>query len=89
VFFITLSSSGISIIWDKKLGTLERAQVAGVKTYEVLLAFLLSEGSVLVIQTSLSYLVMRYVLGIEVKGSVFLLLSLIFLVGLSGLSMGI
>jgi ABC-type multidrug transport system permease subunit len=88
LFFFPLCSSGISIIWDKKQGTMERARVAGVKTWEILASFFMTEGTILLLQCALGLFVISTLFGIQVHGSLPLAFALCFLVGLAGISFG-
>jgi len=88
VFFFPLCSSGVSYIWDKKQGTLERALVAGVRTWEIMTAYFVTEGIVLLIQAGLSFSIVTVLFGIQIQGSTALAIALTILMGLCGVSMG-
>jgi len=88
VFFFPLCSSSISYIRDKKLGTFERSLVAGVKTWEIMTAFFITEGCVLLMQVTLAFVNQIYFFGIICQGSIFLAISIAILMGLSGVSLG-
>ncbi|OXA59297.1 ABC transporter G family member 20 isoform X2 [Folsomia candida] len=88
VFFFPLCSSGVSYIWDKKQGTLERSMVAGVQSWEVMASFFVTEGIVLVIQCIFSFSIIIYLFNIEILGSTSLAIGITFMMGLGGVSMG-
>ena len=88
LFFFPLISGAVSYISDKKNGTLDRTLVAGVQTVEILAAYFVSEGVVLLIQTALIFIIMTLVFGITVHGPIFWAFVLAALIGFSGLSLG-
>jgi len=88
LFFFPLCSSGISYISEKKSGMLNRCLVAGVTASEIMVAFLISQLAVLIVQSGLAFLILNVVFQIPILGSVPLGLTLAVLVGIGGMSMG-
>jgi ABC-type multidrug transport system permease subunit len=83
-----LASGGIAYIQDKKKGTLDRSRVAGVTTFDVLLAFMVTEGSVIIFQTLISLFLLIVCFGLVVQGSTTLFMLICLLTGIAGLSLG-
>lgn len=88
MFFFPIIAASIRYINDKKQGTHERSLVAGTKTWEILFAYGCTEFFVLIAQSSLIYIVLNVITGIEILGSVPLVMLLYLLSGFSGVSMG-
>jgi len=88
LFFFPLISGAVSYISDKKNGTLDRSLVAGVQTVEILAAYFVTEGVVLLIQTVLIFIIMTLVFSITIHGPIFWAFVLSALIGFSGLSLG-
>lgn len=88
MFFFPIVASSIRYITEKKQGTHLRTLVAGTQTWEILFAYGCTECFVLVGQSSLIYIVITVVAGIEILGSVPLVMLLYLLTGFSGVSLG-
>ncbi|ODM94472.1 ABC transporter G family member 20 [Orchesella cincta] len=88
LFFFPLCGSSIAYISEKRAGNLARILVAGVQTWEVMLAYLLVHVVVLIFQTALSFIIMVSVFNIQIIGPVLWAVALALLVGISGMSMG-
>ncbi|CAL8072602.1 unnamed protein product [Orchesella dallaii] len=88
LYFFPIIAASIRYINEKKQGTFERSLVAGTKTWEVLFAYGMAEGFVLVLQSLLAYFVLTVLIGIEVLGSIPLVLFMFLLCGFGGVSMG-
>ncbi|CAL8138000.1 unnamed protein product [Orchesella dallaii] len=88
LFFFPILSSSMQCIREKKQGTLERTEIAGVRTWEILAAYSVTESVIVLLQTALGFLIMAVVFQISVKGSVALVVALCMLIGLSGVSVG-
>jgi len=73
---------------DRKAGTLGRSLVAGARETEVMISYLISEGTVLCFQATISLFVVVAIFGIHVKGSIIWAALICLLIGLSGISMG-
>lgn len=70
------------------LGTLDRSMVAGVTAFDVIAAFMVTEGSLVVFQVVLSFIIMVFGFGLTIQGSSILFFFLLLLNGISGLSLG-
>jgi ABC-type transport system involved in Fe-S cluster assembly fused permease/ATPase subunit len=81
-------ASCLTYISDRKAGTLERSLVAGVKDIHILIAYMISEGSLIIIQLILSFGILLTVFDFSVKGSYLMFYLIVFLEGLTGLSLG-
>jgi len=79
----------VSLVWDKKQGTVERAQVSGVRTWEMLLAQLLTEFLLVTAQTVMAFTVLVVGYDTEVRGSVFLAIAILVIGGVMGNAHGI
>ncbi|CAL8138002.1 unnamed protein product [Orchesella dallaii] len=88
IFFTPMTSSSMQCIREKKLGTLERTVVTGVQTWEMLVAYSVTESVIVLVQSATGYLILVVVFQIPVKGSVALVIALCVLIGLSGVSVG-
>ncbi|XP_021950774.1 ABC transporter G family member 23 [Folsomia candida] len=88
LYFVPLASGGIAYIQDKKQGTLDRSMVAGVTAFDVIAAFMVTEGSLVVFQVVLSFIIMVFGFGLTIQGSSILFFFLLLLNGISGLSLG-
>lgn len=62
--------------------------MAGVQTVEILAAYFVTEGIVLIIQTFLIFLIMIFGFNTVINGSAFWAFVLSALIGFSGLSLG-
>ncbi|CAL8123130.1 unnamed protein product [Orchesella dallaii] len=89
IFEVPMLITTILFIGDRKQGTLDRARIAGLKFKEVLIGYVLTQGSVAVGQTFICYAVMKIIFDFHVLGSIFSFFFLIILGGLCGLSMGL
>jgi len=81
-------AASITIIFDKRTGTLERTMVAGVNSYHILAGFVLSESLLMLFGLSVSLGVAVIVFKIEIIGSLFLVFLLNIIIGVCGLSVG-
>jgi hypothetical protein len=78
----------LAVIGEKKQGTLQRTQVAGASICELMMAFLITQLAVILIQSFSTFFLTTWYFGIHVKGSVMLGVSISVLMGLDGVSMG-
>jgi len=85
---VPLAAGGIAYIKDKKQGTLDRSMVAGVTTFDVLIAFMVTEGSLIVFQSLISFVILVFAFNLVIQGSSILFLVLCLLTGITGLSLG-
>ncbi|ODM92535.1 ABC transporter G family member 23 [Orchesella cincta] len=87
-FFFPIISIGLRFIDEKKCGMMERSLVAGVKTWEIAVGYLISECFVIVTQSALVLAVQTFISEITILGSVWLVFGLFVLVGYCGVSLG-
>ncbi|ODM92534.1 ABC transporter G family member 23 [Orchesella cincta] len=88
MFFFPIISIGIRLIDERKCGMMERSLVAGVKTWEVIVAYLISESCILVAQSVLVLAVVTLITDIKILGSWILVLALFASIGYAGVSLG-
>jgi hypothetical protein len=62
--------------------------VAGATTTDIMIAFFLTEGFLIVVQTFISYGVVIFVFQWDIKGSVIAYFTITILTGVAGLSFG-
>ncbi|ODM89195.1 ABC transporter G family member 20, partial [Orchesella cincta] len=72
----------------RKCGMMERSIVAGVRTWEIMGSYLISEFFILMPQTLVTLAVVLFVCGIKIVGSIYLALGLLLLIGCCGASLG-
>ncbi|XP_021950773.1 ABC transporter G family member 23 isoform X2 [Folsomia candida] len=88
LFFIPYLSCSVYNITDRKQGTLDRSMVAGIKMTDLLSAFFVTEGFLIIVQTLIAYVLVLYIFQMEIKGSVVGFLLITILTGAAGLSLG-
>ncbi|CAL8147093.1 unnamed protein product [Orchesella dallaii] len=88
LFFFPIISIGIRYIDERQSGVLERSLVAGVRTWEISAAYLISEFFVLLTQEVFVLGVLTFIAEIKTEGSVLLVLGLFLLTGYCGVSLG-
>lgn len=81
-------SSALFHLQDKTAGTLDRSIVAGVGHVHYVVAFVISEACMTIIQLFLCFLLLEYVFHFEIVGSIFLFYGIMFIMGMTGLSVG-
>jgi ABC-type transport system involved in cytochrome c biogenesis permease component len=81
-------ASAITIIQDKIGGTLERSMVAGVKNYQILIGFIISEVLFMILELSLCLTAATVVFQFQFEGSIAQIFILCILTGICGLSFG-
>jgi hypothetical protein len=79
---------GLAFIVEKKDGMLHRAMVAGVLKVEIMVAHSATHFLVLVVQTSIAFMVMFLVFDIPQLGSLPLAYALVLLNGVAGMALG-
>lgn len=89
VFFFVFLISGISLLNERNSRTLDRLLATPVKRSEVIYGYLTGYGVVAIIQTAVITLFCIYVLGIEILGSIWVVLLICFALALVALSMGL
>jgi hypothetical protein len=67
---------------------MERARVAGTKTWEIMISYFISEGFVLILQTCTCLVTVTQVFHVKIVGSIWLAFALVALNGIAGISLG-
>ncbi|KAJ8248152.1 hypothetical protein GJAV_G00238890 [Gymnothorax javanicus] len=88
-FYLAVGLTALSFVRERKEGLLDRCWVAGVSSMETLLAHLLSQLFVISVQILLLLLFTLLVFKIPNEGSLFLVILLIVLQGITGISFGL
>ena len=86
--FLSSLTCGLAFIGEKKDGMVHRTIVAGVKKLEIMLAHLVTQFSVLIVQTTIAFLAMFLLFSIPHLGSIPLAFVLVTLNGVAGMSLG-
>ncbi len=89
VFGTAFGLAQITLLPERKEGLVERSRSAGVKPYQIILAYVISQIGVLIIQTLFRLLIAFYVFNIPLRGSFMVAYFLIILQGICGMSFGI
>lgn len=79
----------MSIIGDRKQGTLDRSRVAGVQTFDIMLSYFLTEGTTVLFQVGLGASILMIGFHLDVRGSIVLFLFVCIITGLCGQASGI
>ncbi|XP_018353531.1 PREDICTED: uncharacterized protein LOC108755150, partial [Trachymyrmex septentrionalis] len=87
-FFLAAAVSTTLIITDRMEGVWNRSVVQGVRTEEILLSHVLIQSVVIIIHTAMIMLLIFPIWGLECKGSIFIVMVLMFLSGFCGLMYG-
>ncbi|XP_064173396.1 ABC transporter G family member 20 isoform X2 [Anguilla rostrata] len=88
-FYLAVGLTALSFVLERKEGLLDRCWVAGVSSMETMLAHLLSQLFVISVQIILLLLFTLLVFKIPNEGSLFLVILLIVLQGVTGISFGL
>eukprot|EP00096_Caligus_rogercresseyi_P014658 TRINITY_DN7173_c0_g1_i1.p1 TRINITY_DN7173_c0_g1~~TRINITY_DN7173_c0_g1_i1.p1 ORF type:complete len:745 (+),score=193.02 TRINITY_DN7173_c0_g1_i1:231-2465(+) len=88
-YFMAVGLTAQSFILERKEGLLERSWVAGVTATEVMLAHVIAQFAVMVVQVGFVLLFMIYVFSIPSQGPLFLIILLTILQGICGMSFGL
>ncbi|CAF0811762.1 unnamed protein product [Rotaria sordida] len=89
IFFLAIGLTALMFVVEKKEGLLERSWVAGVTTIEVMLAHIIIKFFIQFIQIMLLLTFADFIFKVEIKGSIFLAMTLIFIQGICGMSYGL
>ncbi|CAF1478403.1 unnamed protein product, partial [Rotaria sordida] len=89
IFFLAIGLTALIFVIEKKEGLLERSWIAGVTTIEVMFAHIIGKFFIQAIQVILLLVFVDIIFKVEIKGSIFLAATLIFLEGLCGMSYGL
>ncbi|XP_047207951.1 ABC transporter G family member 23 isoform X1 [Girardinichthys multiradiatus] len=88
-FYLALGLTALSFVLERKEGLLDRCWVAGVSSIETMLAHLFSQLFVISVQIILMLLFILLVFKMPNEGSLFLVICLILLQGVTGISFGL
>ncbi|KAL0110784.1 hypothetical protein PUN28_014027 [Cardiocondyla obscurior] len=88
IFFLANTVSTALIISDRLQGLWDRSIVQGVKSEEILLSHIFIQSIIVLIHTTMLYLLYFPIWGLECKGSIFMLIIIVFLNGFCGLMYG-
>ncbi|CAL8146179.1 unnamed protein product [Orchesella dallaii] len=88
LFFFPLCSSAVTYIGEKRSGTLDRAIVAGIGTFEFIAGYFLIQVGIMLVQALISFLILIYVFDMQIVGSLGLAMVISLLVGVSGMVLG-
>jgi ABC-type multidrug transport system permease subunit len=88
LLFFPLCGSAVSYITEKKAGTLQRSLVAGMTSFEIMVAYLNVQLVLLIVQTLLGFGILRFVFQLHLVGQIWLAILLAILVGVCGMSLG-
>ncbi|XP_015604185.1 ABC transporter G family member 23 [Cephus cinctus] len=88
VFFLMTSVSSSIIIADRHEGVWDRSLVQGVTTVQILIAHILTQGTVVIIQVAVSLTISIVQFELECKGSMMAVISLLLLMGICGMCYG-
>ncbi|CAF3580506.1 unnamed protein product [Rotaria sp. Silwood1] len=89
IFFLAIGLTALIFVVEKKEGLLERSWIAGVTTIEVMLAHIIVKFFIQFIQIMLLLVFADFIFKVEIKGSIFLAMTLIFMQGICGMSYGL
>ncbi|XP_043992358.1 ABC transporter G family member 23 isoform X1 [Gambusia affinis] len=88
-FYLAVGLTALSFVLERKEGLLDRCWVAGVSSMEMMLAHLFSQLFVISVQIILMLLFILLVFKMPNEGSLFLVICLIVLQGITGISFGL
>lgn len=88
MFMMPFAISGLMFITDLKLGTLGRARVAGLTTTELMLAYTITQGTMVLLQIIICTLCLKLGFDFEIVGSTMLYIGITFLLGMCGQAFG-
>ncbi|KAI3363418.1 hypothetical protein L3Q82_012042 [Scortum barcoo] len=88
-FYLAVGLTALSFVLERKEGLLDRCWVAGVSSLETMLAHLFSQLFVISVQIILLLLFILLVFKMPNEGSLFLVIVLIVLQGITGISFGL
>ncbi|MCA1321016.1 ABC transporter permease [Bacillus tianshenii] len=89
VFFFVFLISGISLLRERTTGTLNRLLATPIKRYEIVLGYLLGYGIFAILQTLLVVTYSKYVLDIQIAGSIWYVFLTNCLIAFVALSLGL
>jgi len=87
-FFLAVASTSFTLISERNEGLLDRSWVAGVRTHQLLLSHVITQFTVVCLQTALVLVFTLGVFDTTNKGHFILITTLTILQGLCGMSFG-
>lgn len=88
IFFISVGVTAMIIVVERLDGIWDRTLCAGVSSQEILLAHIILEAGVILVQTAEVFIFVFYIFKIPCLGSYFDILVLLFLQGFTGMCGG-
>jgi len=88
VFFFTFILAAISFLRERTLGTLEKLMASPLSRVEFILGYILGFGTVAIIQSATTLLVLVFGFGVPMRGSPLSALATILLLGAGALALG-
>lgn len=88
MFIMPFAISAIVFITDRKTGTMGRSRVAGLSTLELMITYMITQGSVVVGQIIICNLCLKIGFDFEIYGSSLLYVGITLLIGMCGQSFG-
>lgn len=88
IFFFVFLLAGISFLRERLSGTLDRLMATPIKRMEIVLGYFFGFGIFVMLQTIIIQLFMIYGLGIQIKGSFYLVLLINVILAAGSLSLG-
>lgn len=77
------------MITDRKQGTLDRSRVAGIKTFDIMVSYFITEGTTVLFQAALGAGILIIGFNLEVRGPTYLFLLTCIITGLCGQASGL
>lgn len=88
MFMMPFAISGLVFITDLKLGTLGRARVAGLTTIELMSAYTITQGSMVIGQIVICTMCLKLGFDFQIVGSTMLYIGITLLLGMCGQAFG-
>lgn len=88
-YFMAVGLTSISFIIERKEGLLDRSWIAGVTSLEVMLAHVVAQFAVMIVQVALVLIFMIYVFNVPAEGPMVWIVGLTIMQGLCGMAFGL
>ena len=89
IFVMAMGLTALSLVIERKEGTMERTLVAGIKQHEILLSQVILQFFIVILQAALMLIFTFIVFRMQNKGNFGLIILIILLQGLTGMCYGI
>ncbi|ODM97142.1 ABC transporter G family member 20, partial [Orchesella cincta] len=89
MFMMPFAISAVMFITDLKLGTLGRSRVAGLGTLEIMLGYVVTQGSVVIGQIIICTICLKIGFNFQIVGSTLVYIGITFLLGMCGQAFGL